>query len=467
MRICVLQPSYAGSSCNYQNYDPPRDLSHLLPEHEFRHEFLNKATAFGQIKALQRQGFDIFVNLCEGYRDSDVPSIDVIHALEDLNLPFTGPTSKLYDPSKDLMKLVALSSGVTVPAWQLVGPGDDALAAAYALRFPLFVKPSAYGDSLGIDEHSLVTSSDELASQVSSKLPDFGRLLIEEYIDGREFTVLVMASPDHTRPPVAFTPIEFVFPPGPHFKTYDLKVTQFHPECNVPCTEPALAQRLKAAAIQVFTGFTGEGYARMDFRVDQAERIFFLEANFTCSVFYPEGHQGSADYILAFDGVGQSGFLRAIIDEGLARHARRQLAYAVKPSRDGFAMFAARDLTRGSVVFEGEGRAQRIVTRSHVDRTWSAEDRDVFYRYAYPISSEVFVLWDTEPTGWAPQNHSCDPNTEFIGLNLVARRDIRGGEELTVDYATFYDRHMTPFDCECGSSNCRGRVEGGRGLFAS
>ena len=465
MRICVLQPSYEGSSCDYRHYDPPRDLSRLMPEHEFHHEFLNKLSTFGQIKALQREGFDVYVNLCEGYRDSDVPSIDVIHALQDLNLPFTGPTSSLYDPPKDLMKLVALSSGVDVPEWRLVGSVDDARAAATGLRFPLFVKPSGYGDSMGIDERSLVATPGELERQVSAKLPEFGRLLVEEYVDGREFTVLVLGGFDHTPPPRALTPLEFLFPPGPRFKTYRLKVTQFHPECNVPCAHPDLAARLKTAALQVFMGFSGVGYARMDFRVDAAGRIFFLEANFTCSVFYPEGFQGSADYILAFDGVGQAGFLRAIIDEGLARHARRQLPYAVKPSRGGFAMFAARDLTRDSVVFEGEGRAQRIVTRSHVERMWPAADRDVFYRYAYPISREIFVLWDTEPTGWAPQNHSCDPNTEFAGLNLVARRDIRGGEELTVDYATFYDSRMTPFDCDCGSPTCRGRVVGGMGLF--
>jgi D-alanine-D-alanine ligase-like ATP-grasp enzyme len=196
MRICVLQPSYEGSSFDYRHYDPPRDLSHLLPEHDFHHEFLNKVSTFSQIKALQQQGFDVFVNLCEGYRDSDVPSIDVIHALEDLNLPFTGPTSRLYDPSKDLMKLVALSSGVGVPAWQLVGPADGVKAAASTLRFPLFVKPSAYGDSMGIDEHSLVASPDELEHQVAAKLPGFGRLLVEEYVDGREFTVLVLASRD-------------------------------------------------------------------------------------------------------------------------------------------------------------------------------------------------------------------------------------------------------------------------------
>jgi len=65
MRICVLQPSYARSSCDYQRYDRRASLSRCCPGHEFHHEFLEKATAFGQIKALQRRGFDIFVNLCE------------------------------------------------------------------------------------------------------------------------------------------------------------------------------------------------------------------------------------------------------------------------------------------------------------------------------------------------------------------------------------------------------------------
>jgi D-alanine-D-alanine ligase len=465
MRICVLQPSYEGSSCDYQRYDPPRNLAHLLPEATFHHAFLRKVSTYAQIKELARQGFDIFVNLCEGYRDSDVPSVDVIFALEQLKLPFTGPTSALYDPPKDLMKLVALSSGVNVPAWVLARTAADLPAAAATLRFPLFVKPSAYGDSMGVDERSLAPTVADLERQAAAKMPEFGSLLVEEYVDGREFTVLVHGSPDPARPPVALTPSEFLFPPGARFKTYDLKVTQFHPECNAPCTDAALADRLKTAAVQVFTGFSGEGYARMDFRVGADGTVYFLEANFTCSVFYPEGYQGSADYILDFDGLGQAGFLRAIIAEGLARHARRQLSYAVKPCGGSFAMFASRDLAKGTVVFEGEGKAQRIITRSHVERTWSPSDREVFYRSAYPISPDVFVLWNTEPAGWAPQNHACDPNTAFLGLNLVACRDIRSGEELTVDYATFYDSRMTPFDCTCGSQRCRGRIAGGKGLF--
>ena len=464
MRICVLQPSYAGSSCDYQRYDPPRDLAPLLPEHEFHHEFLEKATAFGQIKALQRHGFDIFVNLCEGYRDSDVPSIDVIHALEDLNLPFTGPTSRLYDPSKDLMKLVALSSGVTVPAWQLVGPGDDGRRRP---RTGCGIPCSSSRPPTATAWASTSTRSSRRPTncehQVAAKLPEFGRLLVEEYIDGRELTVLVMASPDHARPPLAFTPIEFLFPPGPHFKTYDLKVTQFHPECNVPCTDADLAARLKAAAIQVFDGFHRRGL-RQDGLPRGRRRAGSSSSKPTSPARSStrKGYQGSADYILAFDGIGQSG---SSAPSSTRARAPRAPAAAVRGQAERRRLRHVRGPrpARGSVVFEGEGRAQRIVTRSHVDRTWSADDRDVFYRYAYPISSEVFVLWDTEPTGWAPQNHSCDPNTEFVGLNLVARRDIRGGEELTVDYATFYDRHMTPFDCACGSPQLPGPGGGREG----
>src|SRR5215468_11699402 len=156
MKICVLQPSYEGSTCNYQHYDPRRDLSPLLPEHTFHHEFLHKVSAFRQLRDLKKQGYDIYVNLCEGYLDSDVPSIDVIMALEHFNVPYTGPTLALYDPAKDLMKVVAQAQGVAVPAYVVAETADEVAEVGQQLPFPLFVKPNAAGDSLGIDHDSCV-----------------------------------------------------------------------------------------------------------------------------------------------------------------------------------------------------------------------------------------------------------------------------------------------------------------------
>jgi D-alanine-D-alanine ligase len=77
-----------------------------------------------------------------------------------------------------------------------------------------------------------------------------------------------------------------------------------------------------------------------------------------------------------------------------------------------------------------------------------------------PVSDEAFILWDDDPTEWAPQNHSCDPNTAFDGLDVLAIRDIKKDEELTLDYAQFLDENMEPFQCQCGSKNCRGLIMG-------
>ena len=60
------------------------------------------------------------MNLCEGYLEWSIPSIDVIYYMELLSLPFTGPTSLLYDPPKDLMKYVAYTVGVKTPAFALI-----------------------------------------------------------------------------------------------------------------------------------------------------------------------------------------------------------------------------------------------------------------------------------------------------------------------------------------------------------
>lgn len=463
MKVCVLQPDYSASSVDYRNYDPPRDLARLLPGHVVRHVALDKRTTYAQLQACAAEGHDIYVNLCEGYAEWDVPGIDVIHALEALGLPYTGPSATLYDPPKTLMKYVAHTMGVRTPMHVVVGRGEDAVAAVTraGLRYPLFVKPAKAGDSLGVDAHSRVEDPAALTTKVFETIGEYPELLIEEYVDGREFTVLVVGDPAGNGEGRALRPIEYVFPDGHRFKSYALKTSELHPEANIPVRDEALAARLMAAAEAVFRGFGGIGYARMDFRADAGGELFFLEVNFTCSVFYAEGSEGSADHILRLDGLGQAGFLEAIIAEGRARHARRRPRFALRGNTiAGYGIVASGPIAAGEVVFRGEERRQRLVTRRHVETHWSEEQRGVFRRYAYPVSDEVYVLWDEDPAVWAPQNHSCAPNTGMLGLDLVALRDIGAGEELTLDYAELIDEAAEPFECRCGAPGCRGLIRG-------
>jgi len=156
MKICVLQPDYSTSNVDYQHYDPPRELQHLLPNDTVHTVFLNKLTTYQQLQRLKSDNYDIYVNLCEGYLDWSVPSIDVIHSLDLLNLPYTGPSATLYDPPKPLMKYVAYCAGVLTPNFVELNNQQPIEAQIAQLRFPLFLKPAKAGDSLGVDEQSLV-----------------------------------------------------------------------------------------------------------------------------------------------------------------------------------------------------------------------------------------------------------------------------------------------------------------------
>lgn len=460
LKIAVLQPDYSTSNVDYQHYDPKRDLSRLMPQVHFDNIFLNKLTTYQQLKEAKEKAYDLYINLCEGYLEWKVPSIDVINSLDILGLPYTGPTANLYDPPKTIMKYLAFCESIKTPSHILISSEKEMDQLPGNLQFPLFVKPGKAGDSLGVDNNSKVSDLSSLKKKVQAILDEFGEALVEEYIDGREFTVLVSANPDG-KTAKSYTPVEYIFPEGFAYKTYALKTSELHPNANIPVTDTSLVKTLQTTAEQIFTAFNGVGYGRMDFRMDNKGNLYFLEINFTCSVFYEQGYEGSADYILQNDEVGQVGFLERIIVEGLARYQRKQKLFEIKGNAiAGYGMYAKFDLPKGTLIFKGEERAQRIVTKQYVDANWNENEKLNFRRYAYPIGNDIYILWDLQPEEWSPQNHSCDANCAYVGLNVVTQKAIAKGEELTLDYATFLDHTMEPFQCSCGAPNCRGLIKG-------
>ena len=75
-------------------------------------------------------------------------------------------------------------------------------------------------------------------------------------------------------------------------------------------------------------------------------------------------------------------------------------------------------------------------------------------------------MWNTErPEDWCPINHSCDASCWFdesgAALTVVARRALRPGDQITLDYGTFSCAlvEMEEFACQCGSAQyCRGVI---------
>jgi D-alanine-D-alanine ligase-like ATP-grasp enzyme len=461
MYICVLSASYEDSESPTKDYDPPSNPIPYLDGHTCERHLIKKATAVRQVRELARQNFDLFINLCDGAWDEDRPGIEVVQALERFGVAFTGADSKFYEPTRELMKIICHYWNVPTPAYAFVVERDNLEISTSHLHFPMIVKhPNSY-NSIGLTKASRVETVEQLRVQATAMIEAYGGALVEEFIEGREFTVLVVENPDDDLNPIAYTPVEFCFPPGESFKHFDLKWINYGQMICTPCTDPDLAQRLREMAKTLFVGLNGNGYGRCDIRMNAQGELFLLEINPNCSIFYAPSEAGSADFILLQEPDGHRDFLRRIMQAARKRQRRHQKKWKIlyKPGSH-FGMYAIDDIEAGEVIEPYEERAHYLVTRRHVMQNWSATKREWFTRYAYPITDEVWSMWSDNPVDWKPINHACDPNAWLEGLNLVARRRILRGEQITMDYATFCTDHMQPFVCTCGAPDCRGLIHG-------
>jgi SET domain-containing protein len=84
------------------------------------------------------------------------------------------------------------------------------------------------------------------------------------------------------------------------------------------------------------------------------------------------------------------------------------------------------------------------------------EGYEIDYETAYSLT---FGNKRIEPTGILKHlNHSCSPNTWFQGRWLIASREIKPGEEITIDYIATEPTISHHFHCDCMSKNCKGKI---------
>jgi len=424
--VCVLLPA--------DEQLPRRALGGLVPELQVEHVVVGAGQVAATLRAAARRGVEVFVNLCDGRLDGPAPTLEVVWQLERLGLAFTGPDARLRGLCRTLMKYVAHVQDVATPAW-LAARSLAECERAVGLGFPLRVVPAQAGEG-DDDEDARVEDVGSLRRRCEALLARCEQVVIERELAGRRYCVVVAGGLAVGGEPRVSRAVDAA--------------------TREPVAEPGLAGELQAAARRIFLGFQGEGYARVDFVRGVDGAVYFCEVDFACPVFAG----GAVDASIG----DLAGFLRHIVAEAAARRGRRVPRYSRRGDASaGFGIFADAAIGAGEVVFAGEERSQRIVTRGHVERTWSAEALADFRAYAYPLSEELFILWDRDPGQWAPQNHSCAANTGYRGLDVVALRDIAAGEELTLDYADFCDDAMAPFDCRCGAPGCRGRITAAAG----
>lgn len=314
MKVCVLSDPEWGD---------PFDPSYYLQGYEWELHDLHRPYVMEELTALAQRGFDVFLNMCDGAADENRPGLDVVLALEALNLPYTGAASHYYEPTREQMKNVCQIYGILAPRGIALTDTKNLKAKIKQMRYPLIVKhPNSYG-SVGLIKESCVTRFDDLQLQARRMLDLFGGALVEEFIEGREYSVLISENPDDPENPVTYVPVEVVFPQGETFKHTDMKWYRYEElQCN-PVIDLELSVRLRDMSAKLFVGLNGTGYGRCDIRMDATGALYMLEINPQGAIFYPPEAPGMADFILRFDPRGHAGFVNLLFRSALARHKRK------------------------------------------------------------------------------------------------------------------------------------------------
>ena len=199
--------------------------------------------------------------------------------MEILGLPFTGcgVLSSIQCMDKAVTKLILQKSGVPTPrfvtfndtAFRNLGAADSLGAIEQDLGFPVVVKPARQGSALGI---KFAASHDELPNALVSAFSYDDRVLIEQFIKGREIAISMLDG--EPLPPVEAVPI------GGDFYDFESRYEIGKTEYVCPAElSDEVATRLSDLAVQTYELLGCHGFARVDFMVPEEGEPQVLEVN--------------------------------------------------------------------------------------------------------------------------------------------------------------------------------------------
>lgn len=285
------------------------------------------------IDALRAADPGLVFNLAESFDGKSALESNVAALLNLLGLRYTGssPAGLLMAGDKSLTKKVLRFHEILTPQFATVYRG--ALDHAGDLRFPLIVKPPQEDASVGVTSKSVVRDVRELLATMDVLQREFqSPVLVEEYVEGREFYVGVLGNVA----PEALPVIELDFgdfpADRPRIASWEAKWgeggtggesetgAEFAGTKSVFPRDLAaeLSTRMQAVAVEAFNALRLRDYGRVDLRVTSSGEIYVIEVNPNC---YLE-RSGEFARAAAERGLDHRTLVERIVELATARYAR-------------------------------------------------------------------------------------------------------------------------------------------------
>ena len=186
--------------------------------------------------------------------------------LDALGIIYTGsgPLSSAICMDKNISKIIAKNNGIMTPKWKLC---NTAIHDA-KMNYPVIVKPNGQGSTVGLQ---IAHNESELKPALEYAFNYDNSVLVEEYIQGRELTVMLI---DGKAQPVC----EII--PSHEFYDYECKYTAGMSKYICPAEiDDNISNYVKKISENLFDLLKCENYSRADFRMDDQNKFWFLEMN--------------------------------------------------------------------------------------------------------------------------------------------------------------------------------------------
>jgi len=255
-----------------------------------------------------RRSIDLFqphivFNLLEDFDDVPIYDQNVVSYLELQRVPYTGCNARglLLARDKSISKKLLTYHRIPVPEFAVFHRGRP-VRRPPRLGFPLIVKSLVHEASTGIAQASVVEDEERLRERVSFVHERIGTdAIVERYIDGRELYVGVMGNER-----LEVFPVWEIFlsrlPEGSWaIATESVKWNpRYQRKHRIKTGEakglsPAVTERVQKLAKRIYKNLYLSGYARIDFRMDEKEKVYVLEANPNPQLAHGEDFADSAE----------------------------------------------------------------------------------------------------------------------------------------------------------------------------
>jgi D-alanine-D-alanine ligase len=263
----------------------------------------------------------IAFNLLEGFDDIAIFDQNVVSHLELLKLPYTGcnPRGLLLARDKSLSKKLLAYHRIAVPEFEVFRAGRP-IRRPKRLPFPLIVKSLTQEASIGISQASVVDTDDKLKERVAFIHESIGTAaIVEQYIEGRELYVGILGNQTLQSLPVWELFFSNMPPKAKRIATDRVKWSvKYQKKYGIESgaardlSEP-VCDMIHHVCKRAFRALELSGFARIDLRLDEAGRVWVLEANPNPQIAKGEDFAASAEKV----GLSYETVLQRIINLGL------------------------------------------------------------------------------------------------------------------------------------------------------